>query len=89
MTTETMTIIDLEDIARIIFECAKCSARISAPFPDRLAPEASRCPACREDWKNSQRPSYENLLADLEEQLKANGMPGATYRIRLEVKPQA
>ena len=32
MTTQTQTIIDLSDIARVVFECTKCKARISTPF---------------------------------------------------------
>ena len=61
MTTETQTIVDLCDIVRIVFECAKCGARISTPFPHENMPHVIECPACRKPWDGVRQP-YGNLL---------------------------
>ena len=86
MTTETQTIIDLCDIARVVFECTKCKARISTPFPDERAPEANRCPACRTDW-NVPRHPYQDLLVEMDRQLQENRKEGVPFKLRFEVTP--
>ena len=87
MTTETQTIVDLCDIARIVFECAKCGARISTPFPHENMPAAVKCPSCHTNWENSGRQPYGDLLVKMEEQMKANAVEGTTFKLRLELRP--
>ena len=84
MTTQTQTIIDLSDIARVVFECTKCKARISTPFLDRRTPEANHCPACRADWNGPRHP-HQTLLVEMERQLEANAHEHAAFKLRFEL----
>ena len=86
MTIEETQIVDLCDIRRIVFECSKCEARISTPFPYENMPAAVKCPSCYADWQNIERQPYGKMLFELEEQLKANSREGATFKIRLEIE---
>ncbi len=51
MTIQRRRLIEVQDIAALVFDCNNCGAKLSlSPSQDTPPARIERCPACNEAW---------------------------------------
>lgn len=61
MTVEHKTIVGLEDVTAVIFECRTCGARVTVSPENARIPQ--KCPACPELWLPKPAPKAESSVS--------------------------
>jgi hypothetical protein len=89
MTVETRTMLGLEDIKSVEFECIKCHTKTVFPVQEFKAPPI-RCSYCEnsEQWIVPGSGEWEDLKR-LGEILRHSSKLSQRFAMRLEIKPSA
>jgi hypothetical protein len=71
MTYEQKTIVSLEDIKAICFQCKKCSAKISVS-PDSGLSAPTQCLQCREPWIKDISLAMESVMQSVHQEQQSS-----------------
>jgi Zn-finger nucleic acid-binding protein len=94
MTTENVTIIDVDDIARFVFRCKSCDSQITVPADKEIRSDAvRRCQGCGDVWLDAgmgqRADEWIRAMETIRRIRNLNESGHSRFRFRFQIKPPA